>query len=132
MLKARKIIRVCKSMASPPNWLELPPEITGSILGRIGAIDILVSARKVCRSWRQICSDPAMWRIVDLTTTRPVHQIFGLDPLAWKAVDLSCGQLIDITFHQFVHSNTLLYTSNRYSIFCILIFLLHTYAMLFI
>lgn len=123
------------TMVNRRNWQELPSEITTSILGRLGAVDILVSARKVCRSWRGICSDPAMWRIVDLMiTTEPDHDFrYRLEILARKAVDLSGGEMIDITLHHFLRYNTLFYIADRYIImsFKFLSFLLYTHAMLF-
>ncbi|KAL0697415.1 hypothetical protein Bca4012_053537 [Brassica carinata] len=49
-----------------PNWAELPPELTSSILHRLGGIDILETAQRVCRSWRRVCKDPLMWRKIDM------------------------------------------------------------------
>ncbi|MFS8012535.1 putative F-box domain-containing protein [Helianthus anomalus] len=44
------------------NWLDLPSDVTFNILNRIGMVDILENAQKVCTAWRKICKDPTMWR----------------------------------------------------------------------
>ncbi|KAJ0561130.1 putative F-box domain-containing protein [Helianthus annuus] len=46
------------------NWLDLPSEITANILHRIGVFDIFQSAQKVCSTWREICKDPTIWRVI--------------------------------------------------------------------
>ncbi|CAH1448691.1 unnamed protein product [Lactuca virosa] len=51
-----------------PNWLEMPDELMAKILQRLGTVEILKSSRK------------------DILKT-----------LTKKAVDLSCGELIDIS-----------------------------------
>ncbi|KAL6127292.1 hypothetical protein ACLB2K_075333 [Fragaria x ananassa] len=54
-------------MAEPSNktqrqdWIDFPEEITASILSRLGAIEILVTAVYVCTTWRSICMDPRKW-----------------------------------------------------------------------
>uniref|UniRef100_A0A7N0VJV3 F-box domain-containing protein n=1 Tax=Kalanchoe fedtschenkoi TaxID=63787 RepID=A0A7N0VJV3_KALFE len=48
------------------NWLELPPEVTATILHKVGAFDILNHAQKVCTSWLNVCKDPSMWRSIDI------------------------------------------------------------------
>lgn len=50
------------------NWLELPSDITANIPQRIGVVEILENAQKVCTGWREICKDickdPAIWKVV--------------------------------------------------------------------
>ncbi|KAF5770756.1 putative F-box domain-containing protein [Helianthus annuus] len=36
------------------NWLDLPSDVTANILNRIGMVDILENAQKVCTAWRKI------------------------------------------------------------------------------
>ncbi|XP_023635653.1 putative F-box/LRR-repeat protein 23 [Capsella rubella] len=38
----------------PRNWAELPSELTFSILNRLGVIDILQNAPKVCKPWHRV------------------------------------------------------------------------------
>ncbi|KAL8091080.1 hypothetical protein AgCh_040257 [Apium graveolens] len=97
------------------NWLELPPELTTSIFHRVGALDIFMSARKVCRTWRQLCSDPEMWRVMDLKYTGDHLSDFDLRKLAKKAVDLSGGQLIELSLHHFTDDELLNYVADRSS-----------------
>ncbi|XP_008225583.1 PREDICTED: putative F-box/LRR-repeat protein 23 [Prunus mume] len=48
------------------NWLDLPWDVTVSILSRLRAVEILESAQKVCMPWRNICKDPLMWLTIDM------------------------------------------------------------------
>ncbi|WOH09169.1 hypothetical protein DCAR_0728624 [Daucus carota subsp. sativus] len=78
------------------NWVELPPELTSSILVRLGAVEVLMSARKVCKKWRQICSDPEMWRVVDIRYSDCERSPQLFKHVFKKAVELSCGQLLHL------------------------------------
>lgn len=112
---------------SPPaiphrNWLELPSDLTSSILQRLGTEGVLVSARKVCKTWRTICSDPAMWRVVNLGHSDFESEL-EMEKLAKKAVDLSCGQLLEFSVQDFASDELLRYVSERYNDFCLMVFL---------
>ncbi|KAK1391438.1 F-box domain-containing protein [Heracleum sosnowskyi] len=96
------------------NWPELPEELTALILVRLGTVD-MISARKVCKTWHRICSDPAMWRVVALAPCGYAYHI-NLTSVARKAVDLSCGQLIDISISNFGSDYLLQYISDRHGI----------------
>lgn len=90
------------AMEESPNWLEMPPELMASILQRLGAVEILNSARKVCTTWRRICKDPDIWKTIDMH--KPVDtwdMDYDLEILTKQAVDLSCGELIDISIEYF-------------------------------
>lgn len=106
------------SIPAPPpanpsrNWLELPPELTTSIFHRVGPLDIFMSARKVCKTWRQLCSDPEMWRVMDLNYTGDLCDI-DLRKLAKKAVDVSAGHLVDLTLHHFADDQLINYIADR-------------------
>ncbi|KAL3643694.1 hypothetical protein CASFOL_014509 [Castilleja foliolosa] len=54
------------SSAPPPPWINLPRDLTANILRRLGQVEILQTARKVCTTWRSVCSEPSMWRVIDL------------------------------------------------------------------
>ncbi|KAJ9565889.1 hypothetical protein OSB04_001855 [Centaurea solstitialis] len=93
------------------NWLEMPDEIMGGmILQRLNAVEILTSAQKVCRNWRRICKDPAMWKVIDMDD--------GYDPsddiekLCKQAVYRSCGELIDISLRFFGNYDLLVHISR--------------------
>ncbi|KAK1381993.1 putative F-box/LRR-repeat protein 23 [Heracleum sosnowskyi] len=99
-----------------PNWQELPEELTTSFLERVGSIYLIASGRKVCHSWRQICSRPEMWRVVDLRISgyRSKWEIL-VNNMARKAVEWSCGQLIDFRLSYYGDNLLLNYISDRSS-----------------
>ncbi|KAL8118408.1 hypothetical protein AgCh_016076 [Apium graveolens] len=93
------------------NWSELPPELLIPILQREGAF-LMLSARKVCKAWHRICSDPDLWRVLDL---RCSGYGYGppLETMARQAVDLSSGKLLDLTIAFWATDRLLLYISQR-------------------
>ena len=52
--------KVWKKKETTRNWLELPRDVTASILKRLGAVEILETVQKVCMLWRSLCKDPSM------------------------------------------------------------------------
>ncbi|EOA21150.1 hypothetical protein CARUB_v10001497mg [Capsella rubella] len=112
------------SSSSPPaidvgeyrNWAELPPELTSSILHRLGAIEILENAQKVCRSWRRVCKDPSMWRKIDMHNHGDVEDMkCDLDIMCRHAVDRSQGGLIEIDLWNIGSDDLLIYIADRSS-----------------
>lgn len=102
------------------NWLELPPDLTANILHRLGAIEILESAQKVCTTWRKICKDPAMWRVIDMRNLGDLHAMpYCLEKMCRHAVDRSEGQLIDINIEYFGTDELLDYIVERYNSFIV-------------
>ncbi|KAK6150117.1 hypothetical protein DH2020_017642 [Rehmannia glutinosa] len=97
---------------SAPPWTELPRDLTANILRRLGVVDILENAQKVCTTWRTVCKDPAMWRVIDIRHDDYPHRM-DLDIMCRRAVDRSQGQLIDIHMEGFADSETLLYVCRR-------------------
>lgn len=84
------------------NWLDLPADITANILHRLGAIEILESAQKVCTAWRKICKDPAMWRVIDMENLGDLGGMpYDLEKMCMHAIDRSQGQLVDINIEYF-------------------------------
>ncbi|CAA7019392.1 unnamed protein product [Microthlaspi erraticum] len=93
------------------NWAELPPELTSSILVRLGAIEILQNAQRVCTSWYRACKDPSMWRKIhmhkhnDYPSISPDDYDYNAymikmksrhEAMARHAVDRSQGGLVEI------------------------------------
>ncbi|XP_059666018.1 F-box protein SKIP19-like [Cornus florida] len=109
------------STSQPPaaetrNWLELPQDVTAMILHKLGAIEILESAQKVCMAWRNICKDPAMWRTIDMRNLGDLWDMpYDLQKMAMHAIDRSCGQLVDINIEYFGTDETLQYITERTS-----------------
>ncbi|XP_042752628.1 putative F-box/LRR-repeat protein 9 isoform X2 [Lactuca sativa] len=86
------------TMEGRPNWLKLPEELMANILQRLSYLEILNSASKVCTTWKKICKDPAMWKVIDMR--KQVYRWsmnFDIETLITKLVDLSCGELIDFS-----------------------------------
>ncbi|KAK3039742.1 hypothetical protein RJ639_027399, partial [Escallonia herrerae] len=105
--------------ARNPNWLELPRELTASILHRLGAVELLDTVQKVCTTWRNICKDPAMWRTVDMRNSGDTYLLpYDMEKMTMHAVDLSCGQLEGINIENmenFASDQLLLYIADRSS-----------------
>ncbi|MFS8012538.1 putative F-box domain, leucine-rich repeat domain superfamily, F-box-like domain superfamily [Helianthus anomalus] len=97
------------------NWLDLPSDVTFNILNRIGMVDILENAQKVCIAWRKICKDPAMWRVINMNDI----PIFGAQlsrvRMCKHAVDRSQGHLVDITIVSAYDAELHLYVADRSS-----------------
>ncbi|XP_022008382.1 putative F-box/LRR-repeat protein 23 [Helianthus annuus] len=79
------------------NWLDLPSDVTANILNRIGMVDILENAQKVCTAWRKICKDPPMWRVINMNDIPIFGAKLSRVEMCEHAVDRSQGQLVDIT-----------------------------------
>ncbi|XP_022863162.1 F-box protein SKIP19-like [Olea europaea var. sylvestris] len=100
----------------PPPWLELPPEVTANILHRLGAHDMLKSAQEVCTTWRNVCKDPSIWRVIDMKNLGKYHDMsVYLETTCRQAVDRSEGQLTDIYIDYFATDELLQYISERSS-----------------
>ncbi|KAG6639275.1 putative F-box/LRR-repeat protein 23 [Carya illinoinensis] len=98
------------------NWLDLPREVTASILKRLGVIEILTSAQKVCLLWRSICKDPSMWRMINTGYVRNLWSIpYDLEQMCRHAVDRSCSQLVGIKVGWFCMDGLLKYITESSS-----------------
>ncbi|KAL0363610.1 UNVERIFIED_CONTAM: F-box protein SKIP19 [Sesamum calycinum] len=101
------------SEVTPP-WLELPREMTTTILQKLGAIEILTTAEKVCTTWRSLCQEAAMWQSIDMRNEGNLWEMpYDLEKMCRHAVDRSQGQLIDINIEYFGSDELLLYISQR-------------------
>lgn len=110
-------------MEGPPNWLDMPYELMANILQRLGTVEILNSVWKVCTTWRKICKDPAMWNVIDVDAWDSCYSNYNLETLTKKAVDLSCGELIDISIDGFVTDDLIDYMllrSNKLKSLCLM------------
>ncbi|XP_076899741.1 putative F-box/LRR-repeat protein 23 [Bidens hawaiensis] len=100
------------------NWSELPSDLTINILQRLGVVDRLENAQKVCTAWRKICKDPAMWRVVymEACLEDPVGRArrAAYKEMCKQAVDRSQGQLLDLTV-RYGDYELLLYIADRSS-----------------
>ncbi|CAA7047001.1 unnamed protein product [Microthlaspi erraticum] len=97
-------------------WAELPPDLTSSILQRLGTVDILENAQKVCRSWRRVCKDPSMWRKIDMLNPGDLGSMpYDLEVMCRHAVDRSQGGLLEIDIWYFGTDELLNYIADRSS-----------------
>ena len=96
------------------NWLDLPSDITANILLRIGAIDILTNAQKVCTVWRKICKDPSMWKVINMRDLLKSDEFFLIEELCEHLIDRSQGQLDGIAFVYDDNEALLRYVADRY------------------
>ncbi|KAK1375551.1 putative F-box/LRR-repeat protein 23 [Heracleum sosnowskyi] len=94
--------KTIKKWVKKTNWLDLPADITSNILHRLGAVEILESAQKVCTAWRRICKDPAMWRVIDMKNHGDLGDMpYDLEIMCRHAIDRSQGQLVEINIEYF-------------------------------
>ncbi|KAG2330789.1 hypothetical protein Bca52824_001969 [Brassica carinata] len=106
------------------NWAELPSDLTSSILRRLGSIDVLENAQKVCTSWRRVCKDPALWRKIDMCNSGDLGEDLAyltltlginLEIMCRHAVDLSRGGLVEIDIWHFATDSLLNYIADSSS-----------------
>ncbi|CAN6969871.1 unnamed protein product [Brassica rapa subsp. trilocularis] len=95
------------------SWAELPSELTSLILRRLGSIDMLENAQKVCTSWRRVCKDTAMWRKIDMRNSGDL--VLNLEMMCRHAVDRSQGGLVEIDIWHFGTDSLLNYIADRSS-----------------
>ncbi|XBH73920.1 hypothetical protein VPH35_100958 [Triticum aestivum] len=97
--------------AAPParDWSLLPMDALSSIFVRVGAVDVLMGAGLVCRSWLQAAKLPDVWRAVDMENHEVVllKNIPVLRAMAKAAVDRSDGQLRVFAGKRFVSDELL-------------------------
>ncbi|KAK4491566.1 hypothetical protein RD792_002318 [Penstemon davidsonii] len=102
------------SSAPPPPWIELPGDVTANILHRLGAVEILESAQRVCTTWWSVCQDPSLWQVIDMKNIGDIYEMTSdLNIICRQAVDRSQGQLIDFNMEYFGTDELLHYVSER-------------------
>ncbi|XP_016473729.2 F-box protein SKIP19-like [Nicotiana tabacum] len=101
------------AIAKSRQWLDLPEEIWENILNRLGAIEILENAQKVCTMWRRVFKDPFMWRIIDISNCRGLSDSNHFQKICSHAVDRSQGELVDIRLAFFATKESLAYVAER-------------------
>ncbi|OIV89186.1 hypothetical protein TanjilG_25392 [Lupinus angustifolius] len=98
------------------NWLDLPRDVTATILLKLGAIEILNNAQRVCTQWRSISNDPIMWRTIDMSNSSYIHKMeFDLGIMCRHAIDRSRGNLVDISVEEFGTDDLLNYITDSTS-----------------
>ncbi|CAN4076218.1 unnamed protein product [Withania somnifera] len=94
--------------------MEIPEGIWTNILHRLGAVEILETAEKVCSKWRRVCKDPSMWRVIDMWNDGDLSEMdYDLEVMCRHAVDRSQGEAVDINLQYFATDNLLHYIAER-------------------
>ncbi|KAJ6979845.1 F-box protein SKIP19-like [Populus alba x Populus x berolinensis] len=95
-------------------WVELPEDVMASILKRVGAIGILANVERVCKTWRNICKEPSMWRSIDMRNLGDIWDMdYDMVKICRHAVDRSSGALLHINIEYFGTDDLLLYIADR-------------------
>ncbi|KAL3634256.1 hypothetical protein CASFOL_021310 [Castilleja foliolosa] len=102
------------SSSAPPPWIELPRDVTENILSRLGPVEILENAQKVCTTWRSVCNEPSLWRVIEMKSS-DYGSLCRLTRMYRHAVDLSQGELIDVNIKFLCPDDLLQYISERSS-----------------
>ncbi|XBH73924.1 hypothetical protein VPH35_100962 [Triticum aestivum] len=108
--------------SEPPatDWSLLPLDTLASIFVRLGAVEVLMGAGLVCRSWLEAAKLPDVWRAVDMEKHEVVVRKSSvvLRAMAKAAVDRSGGQLRVFAGRFFVTDELLQYILERRPIWC--------------
>ncbi|XP_044396954.1 F-box protein SKIP19-like [Triticum aestivum] len=103
--------------SEPPatDWSLLPLDTLASIFVRLGAVEVLMGAGLVCRSWLEAAKLPDVWRAVDMEKHEVVVRKSSvvLRAMAKAAVDRSGGQLRVFAGRFFVTDELLQYILER-------------------
>lgn len=100
--------------AQSRNWLELPRDVTTTILMKLRTVEILESAQFVCKLWYRLCKDPAMWRIIDAVNFGD-RELMGrsYEDMIFDAINRSSGDLLEINIEYFGSDKLLSYIADR-------------------
>lgn len=70
----------------------------------------------VCKTWRSLSLDPAMWRVIDMRLDHEAHLFASphcLEKTCRLAIDRSQGQLVDVSIEFFATDDLLNYIAQR-------------------
>ncbi|VFQ78463.1 unnamed protein product [Cuscuta campestris] len=114
-----------KTRSSLNGFLDLPEDVIGNILHRLGGQEILGNAQRVCSSWRNLCKDPSMWHFIDMKHRSGDNSCIGpigrgyLVAICRKAVVWSLGQLTQLHIDYFATDGLLDFISATYNEFVV-------------
>ncbi|KAF7068675.1 hypothetical protein CFC21_074412 [Triticum aestivum] len=100
---------------SARDWSSLPLDALSSIFVRLGALDVLMGAGLVCRSWLEAANFPDVWRSIDMVKHDSVF-LKGdavLREMAKVVIDRSDGQLRVFVGGMFVTDELIKYIMER-------------------
>ena len=68
----------------------------------------------MCTTWRSVCLDPAMWRVIDMYDCADYEdEPYDMEIMVQHAVDRSQGQLVDISIGSIGTDELLEYIAER-------------------
>ncbi|XP_061996520.1 putative F-box/LRR-repeat protein 9 [Rosa rugosa] len=116
-LMAPRVGTHVKRCLSRQDWTELPGVVTASILSHLGDIESLTVAEMVCKTWREICKDPMLWRTIDFMSN---HTKFMFGPplrydivkMCRRAIHRSSGSFVYVNVDYFCNNELLKYITN--------------------
>ncbi|KAI3799735.1 hypothetical protein L1987_35035 [Smallanthus sonchifolius] len=97
------------------NWLDLPSDVMTYILNKVGVVDVLENAQKVCTAWHKVCKNPAMWKVINMNNLSSSTAKISRADLCKHVVDRSQGLLVDVTLIYDVNAELFLYVADRSS-----------------
>ncbi|KAJ4816014.1 RNI-like superfamily protein [Rhynchospora pubera] len=97
-------------------WTELPSDILLIIFQKLGPINVLTKAIRVCRDWLELArSELVLWRKVDMTCHGKKFGPNYLEDIACIAVNWSAGRLEEFSAEEFGTYDLLQYITDSAS-----------------
>uniref|UniRef100_A0A0D9VFJ0 F-box domain-containing protein n=1 Tax=Leersia perrieri TaxID=77586 RepID=A0A0D9VFJ0_9ORYZ len=97
----------------PPEWADLPVDALLAVFERLGAVEVLMAAGVVCRSWLRVASnEPGLWRRLDFTAGC-FDPTVDMEAMARAAVDRANGRLQHFSAERFATDALLSYIAKR-------------------
>ncbi|EXB37391.1 F-box/LRR-repeat protein [Morus notabilis] len=59
-----------KKVSRSTSWSDLPHDILVRIFMSLNLLDLVTGAFRTCRTWRAACSDPSLWKKLDLNSVQ--------------------------------------------------------------
>ncbi|PIA26141.1 hypothetical protein AQUCO_09700009v1 [Aquilegia coerulea] len=102
------------------NWLDLPTDVMLLIFMKLGPVEIILNAQYVCSLWRKLAKEPHLFHAIIV----PHHQhhfhccneatgLRKFDMFFEEAIVRSCGQLVKLSFENFLTQELLLQVVSK-------------------
>ncbi|KAJ6840331.1 putative F-box/LRR-repeat protein 23 [Iris pallida] len=98
------------------NWAELGQDALSLIFEKAGAVDVLMGAQFVCRSWRSVSLDPSLWRLIHIVDdNRDISWNVDIEQMAMEAINRAQGLVQCFSAGVFATDTLLAYLADRNS-----------------
>lgn len=110
-------------------WEDIDSDILMKILESFNIFELTSGVAHVCREWRLICSDPLLWKTLDLSHMKSNYIKTSLEPFVYVdnqsdktltrilrlSLNLSRGSILNLIFHfdLYLTDEQLTYTAER-------------------